>query len=304
MGAADPYPVKPIRVVQPFAPGGGVDAIARILQPKLAEALGQQLVMDYRPGAGGNISAELVAKSPPDGYTLSLGFSTVLTVNKSMYDRVNFDPIADFAPITQLVAGQYILIVHPSMPVRSIKDLITLAKAKPGSINYASAGIGSPQHLGGELLKRQAGIDIVHIAYKGGGPAAAATLAGEAQVVFGSVAASQAHLKSGRLRPVAMSGLRRSALMPELPTLNESGLTGFNVSNWHSFVAPAGTPRAVINRIHAESVKVLRMPEVAKPINNLGYEVTGTTPEELAEIIRSESAMWAKVIKDAKIRAE
>ncbi|MBI2227206.1 MAG: tripartite tricarboxylate transporter substrate binding protein [Betaproteobacteria bacterium] len=298
------YPAKPIRLVQPFPPGGGTDAVARILQPKLSEALGQPLVMDHRPGAAGSIAGEIVAKSAPDGYTLFMGYSTVMTTNKSLYSKLAFDPLADFAPITQLMTSQFVLIVHPSVPAKSVGELVAFAKAKPGNLNYASAGIGSPLHLAAELFKSRAGINIVHVAYKGGGPAATAVLAGETQLLFGSIAASLQHVKTGRLRALAVTGLKRSPLAPELPTLDESGFPGYNVTAWHSFVAPAGTPRAIIARIRAETVKVLHLPDIVTLINNIGYEPTGTTPEQLAEIIRTESAMWAKVIKDANIRAE
>lgn len=303
-GGEHGYPTKPIRLVHPFPPGGGTDAMARILQPKLSEALGQPLVMDHRPGAAGSIAGEIVAKSTPDGYTLLMGFSTVMTTNKSLYSKLAFDPLKDFAPITHLATSQYLLIVHPSVPANSVGELVALAKARPRSLNYASAGIGSPLHLAAELFKSRAGIDMVHVAYKGGGPAAIAVLAGETQVVFGSVAASLQHVKTGRLRALAVTGLKRSLLAPGLPTLDASGFAGFNVTAWHSFVAAAGTPQDIIARLHDESVKVLRLPEIVQLINNIGYEPTGTKPEQLAEIIRTESALWAKVIKDANIRAE
>ncbi len=302
--AAQTYPNKPIRVVLPFPPGGGTDALARIIGPKLSEGLGQSLVIDNRPGAAGNIAAEIVARSAPDGYTLYMGFSTVLTTSKSLYSKLAFDPIRDFAPITQLATAQYILVLHPLVPAKSVNELIALAKAKPGSLNYASSGVGSPLHLAAELFKSRAGIDMVHVAYKGGGPAAAAVLGGETQVLFGSVASSLPHVKTGRLRALAVTGLKRSPLAPELPTLDESGFAGFNVTAWDSFVAPAGTTRSIIARVHAETVKVLRLPGIRELINNVGYEPTGTTPEQLAEIIRTETAIWAKVIKDAGIKPE
>ena len=302
--AAQTFPDKPIRLVLPFPPGGGTDALARILGPKLGEGLGQSLVIDNRPGAAGNIAAEIVAKSAPDGYTLYMGFSTVLTTSKSLYSKLAFDPIHDFAPITQLATAQYILVLHPSVPAKSVAELIALAKAKPGSLNYASSGVGSPLHLAAELFKSRVGIDLVHVAYKGGGPAATSVLAGETQVLFGSVASSLPHVKTGRLRAVAVTGLKRAPLAPDLPTLDESGLRGFNVTAWDSFVAPAGTPRAVIARVHAETIKVLRVPEIQALINNIGYEPTGTTPEQLAAIIHAETATWAKVIKDANIHAD
>ena len=302
--AGQAFPTKSIRLVLPFAPGGGTDALARIIGPKLGEEMGQVFVIDNRPGAAGNIAADIVAKSAPDGYTVFLG-SSMLTTNKSLFSKLSFDPVRDFDPVTHLGTGQYFLVVHPAVPVKNVTELIALAKSKPGGLNYASPGIGVAAHLAAELLKIRAGIDRVHIAYKGGGPAATAVLAGEAQVWFGTVASSLSFVKAGRLRPLAVTSLQRSALAPEVPTLDESGLKGFNVTTWDCFVVPAGTPPAVIARLHGETVKVLRMPDVRERIISVvGYEPTGTTPAQLAEFLRTETAMWAKVIKDANIRAD
>lgn len=301
---AQSYPTKPIRFVLPFPPGGGTDALARIITPSLAERLGQPIVIDNRPGAAGNISADIVAKSAPDGYNLLMGFSTVLTTSKSLYAKLPFDPERDFAPITQLATAQYILVVHPSVPAKTIAEFIVLARAKPGTLNYASSGVGGPLHLSAELFKARAGIDLVHVAYKGGGPAATAVIAGEVQLIFGSVASSLQHIRSGRLRALAVTGSRRSPLAPELPTIAESGFPGFNVIAWDSLLAPKDTAHGIITRIYTEISHVLKSPEVRELINNIGYEPTGTTPAELAAIIRSESATWAKVIRDANIRAE
>ncbi|OGA46789.1 MAG: hypothetical protein A3G24_22715 [Betaproteobacteria bacterium RIFCSPLOWO2_12_FULL_62_13] len=298
------YPTKPIRLVLPYPPGGGVDAVARIMVPKLTETLGQQVIVDNRGGAGGNIAAEIVAKSTPDGYTLFLGFSSVMTVNKGLYANLPFDPVKDFEPIIQLVTSQYVLAVHPSVPARSVAELVKLAKSKPRALNYASSGIGGPLHLAGELLKARAGIDMVHVPYKGGGPAAAAVVIGEAQVIFGSLASTLAYLKAGKLRALAVTGLKRSPLAPDLPTIDEAGYPKYSVTAWHSYVAPSGTPREVVNRIHGAAVGVLRVPEIVKAVNNVGYEVTATTPEQLAQIIRTESETWSKVIKTANIRAQ
>ena len=302
--ATQPYPTKPLRFVLPFPPGGGTDALARIIGPRLHDALGQPIVIDNRPGATGNIAAEIVAKAAPDGYTLALTFANILTVNKTLYPKVPFDPLRDFAPITQLGTAQFILAVHPSVAAKSVGELVALAKTKPRSLHYASSGIGGPLHLAAELFKAQAGVDVVHVAYKGGGPAATAVLGGEAQMIFGSVASTMPHVKGGRLRALATTGLKRSALAPELPTLDESGFPGFNVTGWDAILAPAGTPRAIVERVHAETVKVLRQTEVRALFMNVGYEPTGNTPEELAKIIRAETAVWAKVIRDANIRAE
>jgi tripartite-type tricarboxylate transporter receptor subunit TctC len=300
---AQPYPTKPIRIVLPFAPGGSSDALARILAPRLGEALAQSLVIDNRGGAGGNLAADIVAKSAPDGYTLLMG-STMLTTNHALYAKLNYDPARDFAPITHLATGQYLLLAHPSLPAKNVPDLIALAKAKPGALSYASSGIGGASHLAGELLKRGAGIDMAHIPYKGGGPAALAVLSNETPLLFGTIASSLGHVKSGRLKALAVSSLKRSSFAPEVPTIDESGVRGFNVTTWDSFVAPAQTPKPVIVRIYNETAKVLRMPDVRELIRNIGYEPTGTTPEEFAEFLRSETVVWTKVIKDANIRAD
>ena len=298
------YPEKSIRILVPFPPGGGNDALIRSITPKLSESLGQAIVVDNRGGAGGNIAAEATAKANPDGYTLLMGFSTVLTTNKSLYKNVGFDPVKDFAPITQLATAQYLLVVHPSVAARDVKQLVALAKAKPGSLSYASSGVGTPLHLAAELFKRQAGVDIVHIAYKGGGPAAIAMLSGEAQLAFSSMAAAMGHVQTGKLRALGVTSLKRSSLAPDVPTLDESGFKGFNVTAWGSLVAPAGTPRPVINLLNEKTNAVLRLPEIRTLVGNVGYDATGTTPEQLGQLIRSESETWAQVIKDANIRAD
>ena len=301
---AQSYPQKPIRVLIPFPPGGGNDALMRVITPKLSDALGQLLVLDNRAGAGGNIAAETTAKSAPDGYTLLMGFSPILTINQSLYRKVGFDPIRDFAPITQLATAQYILVINPQVPAKNVADLVALAKSRPGSLNYGSAGIGTPLHLAAELFKRRADIDIVHISYKGGGPATIALLSGEAQMMFSSMASALPQIRSGKLKALAVTGLKLSQLAPDLPTMDESGFPGFNVTAWGSLVAPAGTPRDIVDKLNEKTIKVLRMPEMREAINNVGYEPTGTTPAQLAEMIRTESAIWAKVIKDAKIQAD
>ena len=298
------WPTKPIRMLLPFPPGGGTDAVARMLSPRLSEATGQQWVIDNRGGAAGNIAAELAARSAPDGHTVLMGFSTLMTVNKSLYPKAQFDPVKDFSPVTHMAVSQYLLTVHPAVAAKSITDLVALAKAKPGALNYASAGVASPLHLSGELFRSRAAVNIVHIAYKGGGPAVAAVLAGEAQMVFGSVTASMPLVRAGKLRALAVTGLARSNLAPELPTLHESGFPSFNVTAWQSMVVPAGTPREIVTRMHGEIIKALATPEVTRLFHNIGYEITGTTPEKLADIIRDESRLWAQVIREAKIQPE
>ena len=302
-GVAADYPGRPIRVLVPFAPGGGADTLARIITPRLTESMGQQWVVDNRGGAGGNIAAETVVRAAPDGYTVFMGFSTVLTVNPSLY-KLSFNMASDLQPVTLLATAQYILVLHPGVQAGSVKELIALAKQKPKSLNYASAGVGSPLHLAGELFQRRAGVQMVHIPYKGGGPAAAAVLAGEAQVIFGSVASSMPHVKSGRLRSLATTGLKRSKVAPDLPTMAEAGFPGFDVSTWYSFMVPAGTPPPIVKRLHDEAVKVLQRPDVQQVLAGQGLEVETSTPQELAARIKTETKTWAEVIQAAGIKAE
>ena len=297
------YPDKPIRMVLPFPPGGGTDSLARVILPRMSQALGQPLVIDNRAGAGGVLAAEIVARSAPDGYTLFMGSSTGVTAAPSLY-KLPYDSIRDFAPITQFATAAFSLSVHPSLAATTVGQLVALAKAKPGSLNYASGGIGSPLHLSAELFKSRAGVNIVHIAYKGGVPAATAVLAGEAHMIFGSFASTLAQVRAGRLRALAVTSLTRSSLMPDLPTMVESGFPGFNVQAWNSLEAPAGTPVLIIRRLHGETVKALQLPDVLDLMSKIGYAPAITTPEQYAEIKRAETAMWAKVIKDAHIRGE
>jgi len=302
-GHAQTYPDKPIRMVLPFPPGGGTDSLARIILPRMGQAMGQVFVIDNRAGAAGNLAGETVARSAPDGYTLLMASSTGVTAAQSLY-KLPYDPVRDLVPITQFATAPFILAVHPSVQAKSVSELVALAKAKPGSLNYASGGIGSPLHLSAELFRSRAGVEIVHVAYKGGVPAAMAVLAGEAQIIFGSVAASLPQIRVGKLRALALTALKRSPLMPELPTLDESGFAGYNVQAWAAFDAPAGTPRNIVRRVHDETLKAMRAPDIIELMNKIGYAPTGTTPEQYGEIKRTEAAMWAKVIKDANIRAE
>jgi tripartite-type tricarboxylate transporter receptor subunit TctC len=303
LAAAQAFPAKPIRIVIPFAPGGVSDGLVRILGPRLSEALGQPVVIDNRGGAGGNIAAEIVVRSNPDGHTIFLG-STLLTTNGSLYRKLSYDPAADFAPVSHLATAPYLLMAHPSLGVGNAAELIALAKAKPEGLNYASSGIGSASHLAGELFRIRAGVKLSHIPYKGGALAAIAVSSGEAPLFFGTVASSIAHVRSGRLKAIAVSGLKRSPFAPDIPTLAETALPGFDVTTWDGFVVPARTPTAAISRLHAETVKALAMPAVREASNNIGYEPTGTTPEQMAQFLRAETALWSKVIRDAGIRAD
>lgn len=297
------YPDKPIRMVLPFPTGGGTDSLARVILPRMSQALGQQIVIDNRAGAGGILAGEIVARAAPDGYTLFMPSSTGITATPSLY-KLSFDPIRDFAPITHFATAAFVLAVHPSVAANSVSQLVALAKAKPGGLHYASGGIGSPLHLNAELFKRRAGLNIVHVAYKGGVPAATAVLAGEAQIIFGSFAASLAQVRANRLRALAVTSPVRVPLLPDVPTLAESGFPGFNVQAWNGFDAPAITPKFIIQRLHGETLKALKLPEVLDLMSKIGYSPTGTTPEQYTEIKRSETAMWAKLIKEANIRGE
>lgn len=301
--AGEAYPTRPIRLVLPFAPGGGSDAIARVIAPRLYEALGQQWVIDNRGGAAGNIASEIVARAAPDGHTVFLGFSTVLTVNPLLY-KLPFDFERDLVPVIMLTSGQYMLVVHPSVKAESLAEFVNLAKARPNALNYASAGMGTPLNLAAELFKSRAGITMTHVAYKGGGPAAAAVLAGEVQVLFASLPSSLPHVRSGRLKALAVTGPARSPAMPDLPTIAESGFPGYQVTSWYGFLVPARAPAHVANRLHDEAAKVMQLPDVREQITRQGLEVSVRGPREFAARIREETALWAKVIKTAGIKLE
>jgi tripartite-type tricarboxylate transporter receptor subunit TctC len=301
--ADDVYPSHPVRLLVPFAPGGGADALSRIITPKLHDALGQAWVVDNRGGAAGNIAAETVAKAAPDGYTVLMGFSTVLTVNPSLY-KLPYSVTRDLQPVTLLATAQYILVVHPSVAASTLKEFIALAKQKPGSLNYASAGVGSPLHLAAELFKKRAGINMVHLVYKGGGPAATAVLSGEAQVLFASVASSVPQVKAGKLKALATTGTKRSKVAPDLPTIAESGFPGFDVSSWYALLVPAGTSPAIVNRIRGAAMKAVELPDVQEAMSRQGLDVETSTPQELAARMKAETAVWAGVIKEAGIKAE
>ena len=297
------YPTRPVRLLVPFAPGGGADTLARIIRPKWDDALGQPWVVDNRGGAAGNIAAETVARAAPDGHTVFMGFNTVLTVNPSLY-KLSYSAAKDFQPVTLLATAQYILVLHPGVQAATLNEFIALAKQKPGSLNYSSAGVGSPLHLAAELFKKRAGISMVHLAYKGGGPAAAAVLAGEAQVLFGSVASSLPQVKAGRLKALATTGTKRSRVAPELPTIAESGFPGFDVSSWYALLVPAGTSPAIVNRLRGAAMKAVELPDVQEAMSRQGLDVETSTPQELAARIKAETAVWAGVIREAGIKAE
>ena len=303
LASAQTYPQKPIRFILPFPPGGGTDTLGRIVGQKLGESLGQQVVIDNRPGAGANIGAELAAKSPPDGYTIFMG-NVAHTINESLYSKLNYDLVRDFAPVTMLGLTANIVVVHPSVPAKSLKELIALAKARPGELNYASSGSGSSSHLAGELFKNMAHINMTHIPYKGGGPAVVNLISGEASVGFATMPSALPHVKAGKLRALAVTTSQRSQAAPDLPTVAEAGVPGYEASTWYCLLLPAGTPHDIVARLNTEMVKVLGHADVKNRLTGLGYEITTTTPEQLAAHIRSEIAKWGKVVKATGIHVD
>lgn len=302
--AAQSYPDKPIRMVSPYAAGGGSDTLARILGQKLFEAWGQPVVVDNRPGGGGIIGAETVARATADGYTLLVTPSAVLTINPHLYSSLRYDTFKDFAPVTMATNSPYFLVVHPKIPAANVKELIAYAKANPSKLNYSSSGSGSSTHLAGVLFNNMAGVDIVHIPYKGAAPAIVDLLAGNIQMRFSSVVPVLPHVKSGRLRGIAISSMKRYGPLPDMPTISESGLPGYVVESFYAVVAPAGTPRAIIARLNAELVRNLKSPEVAAHMAADGAEVIGSTPDELATALRDDYARWAKPVRDSGARVD
>jgi len=297
------YPTKPVRLIIPFAPGGGTDLTGRAIAQKLTEALGQTFVADNRAGANGTIGADLAAKAPPDGYTISM-ISSSHSVNPSLMKRLPYDLVTDLAPITQATTQPYALVVHPSVPAKSVKDLIALAKAKPGTINYGSSGTGGLSHLSGALFSHLAGIDINHVPYKGGSPALTDVIAGQIQMLFSTILQAHAHLNSGRLRPLAVTTAKRSRAMPDLPTMAEAGVKGYEVAGWYGVVAPARTPKPIVTRLNQEIVRALRLPDVGEKMSADGSEPVGSTPEQFGAHIKAEVAKWRDLIQKTGIRAD
>jgi tripartite-type tricarboxylate transporter receptor subunit TctC len=297
------YPSHPIRLIVPFPPGGSNDIVARMVAIQLGERLGQQVVIDNRGGAGGVLGTDLAAKSPPDGYTLLL-ISVAYAFGPALYKNLPYDPERAFAPVGILGSGAAALTVHPSLPVNTVRELIALAKAKPGALNYASAGVGSLQHLACALFMIQAGIDVVHVPYKGGGPAMADVIAGQAQIVMPSLIQVVPHIKSGRLRVLGTSGTRRSAVLPDVPTIAEAGVPGYEAHNWWGLLAPAGTPAPVIEKLHSDLTRVLASRETEKRFETEGAEVVRMTPAEFGEFISAELVKWSRVAREVGIKAE
>jgi tripartite-type tricarboxylate transporter receptor subunit TctC len=302
LASAQQYPTKPVHIIVPFAPGGGSDFIGRFIAQKLSERLGQQFIVDNRPGAGGNLGAELALKSPPDGYTLLL-ISGSYTVNPSLY-KLAFDSGNDISPIIQLSQGPFVVAVHPSVPVKTLKELIDLAKKQPDKLSYASAGQGSIVHLASELFLDMAKIKIVHVPYKGTGPALNDAIAGNVQLIFGSVSTSLQHIKSGRLRGLAVTTSRRISAAPELPTVAEAGIPGYEVILWHGLVGPKGIPKAIVDRLNGEAGQILKSKAMEDLLAADGVTPAGGTPEQFQALIKSDIERWHKVVERAGIKVE
>lgn len=301
---AQDFPVKPIRLVDGYAPGGGTDVIARLMSAKLAELLGQSVVVENRPGATGTIGAATVVRAPPDGYTLLVGLSSTIAVSPSLLAKLPYDTLRDLVAVAQVVTFPNVLVVHPSVPTRNLKDLIALAKARPNTLNYASGGLGTSNHLAGELLKSMAKVSIAHVPYKGGGPAVIAILGGEVDMLFATMPSATGFVRNGRLRPLAVTGPQRSAALPDVPTMIESGLPGFEVVSWMGMLAPAATPREVIVKLNTAINAVMGNADVRARIAEQASDVVTGTPEQFAALIRRDTERWAKVIREAGIKSE
>ena len=300
--AADDYPTRPIRMIVGFAPGGGTDLTARPIAQKLSELLKQQVIVENRPGAAGNIATEQVARAAPDGYTLLMGTIAALAINPSLYGNLKYDPETDFAPVIQVVDATNVLVLHPSVRADSVRELIALAKLK--SLSAGSSGIGATGHLSIELFNLMAGVKLVHVPYKGGGPAMGDLVGGQVQLIFATTASAIPQIKAGRIKGIAVTTARRSALMPDLPTLSEAGLPGFDANNWYGIVAPARTPRAIIDLLNAEVTKILGMPDVKATLFNQGLDPAPGSPEQFGAYIRSERIKWARVIRESGAKPE
>jgi tripartite-type tricarboxylate transporter receptor subunit TctC len=298
-GAA--YPTKPIRFLIGSAPGGGLDITARIVGPKLAGVFGQQIVVDNRPGAAGSLAAAILAKAAPDGYTLLLGAIGNLAVNVSIYRGLDYHPLKDFSPVTFAVSQSNVLVVHPSVPAKTVQELIDLARAQPGKLTYGSSGSGNAGHLAGELFKSMARVDLIHVPYKGGAPAMLDLVAGQIQAVFSSAPTAVPQIKAAKIKALAVTTARRSALLPDLPTIAESGLPGYETDNWYGVVVTAGTPRSIINRLNAEVVRALNLPDVKEALFKLGLETAPGTPQDFGAYMKAEYTKWAKVVGGTKV---
>jgi tripartite-type tricarboxylate transporter receptor subunit TctC len=295
--SAQAYPTKPVSLLIAFPPGGPSDVLSRVVGKKLEQILGQPFIMDNRPGAGGNIAAEAAAHAAADGYTILMGNNSILATNAALYKKVNFDAERDFAPISLIGAQANILVVNPDMPVKSLAELIALLRATPGKFNYASSGHGTAAHLAAELFKAEAKVAITHVPYKGGAPALQDVIAGHVHMIFATAASVVPHIKSGKVRALAVTPIRRTAVFPDLATIDELGLKGFDATTWHGLVAPAKTPREIVLRLHKATVEALNDPAVRKSLTDLGVDIVGNTPEEFAAYIKAEIPKWTAIVK-------
>ena len=303
LAAAGEFPSKPVRIISPYPPGGGNDIISRTIAENLTQEWGQNVIVENRAGAGGNVGTDIAAKSPPDGYTMVMG-SLSHAINASLYSKLPFDPVGDFAPITLIASGSYVLVAHPSLPAKDVKSLVALAKSRPGQINYGSAGNGSGGHLGMELFKLMSGTDIVHVPYKGTAPAMMETVGGQVSLDMDNMLALLPQIKADRLRALAVTSLKRSPLLPQVATMDESGYRGFEVSPWFGTLAPAGTPREIVARISRDTAKILKLPKVRERLLSQGAEPVGNTPDEFLQYLKGEVAKWAKVVKATGARVD
>src|SRR5450759_1585977 len=301
---AQSYPDKPIRCIVPFPPGGGTDLVARAIAPKLMETGGIQLIVDNRPGGGTVVGAELAARAAPDGYTIFMGTNTSHAINPNLYPKLPYDAVRDFQPITKIASIPYMLVVHPSLPVRTVKDLVALAKARPGQLNFASSGNGTPGQLAGVMLNEAAGIEMVHIPYKGSAPALTALVSGETQLIFSSLTSTLPLVKSGRLRAIAMTSAKRSPINPNMPTIAESGYPGFEAITWYGLFLPAGAPPAIVARLNTEFVKVLSANDFKAWLMDQGADATPGTPDEFAAFVKSEIARYAPLVRKSGMRPD
>ena len=301
---AQHYPSKPVRIIIPFPPGGNTDIYARPVAAKMGEIYGHQMVVDNRPGAGGSIGADVVAKSPPDGYTMVTAVTGTMAINQFLYRKLPFDPDKDFAPVTQVGSLPLILVVHPSLPAKNVREFIAMAKAKPGQLNYGSSGVGTATHMTTELFKSMAGVDLVHIPYKGSGQVMGDVIGGQLALIFDQIVSSLPHVQGGKLRMLAITSAKRFPSLPDLPTIAESGVPGYESISWAGVAVPAGTPKEIIARLHAEIVKVLAAPDIRERFLRDGIETIGSTPEQFTEHIRRERIKWAKVVKDSGAKAD
>jgi tripartite-type tricarboxylate transporter receptor subunit TctC len=296
------YPAKPVRIIVPFAPAGSTDITARVVAQKLTDGWRQQVIVDNRAGAGGNIGAEAVAKSAPDGYTLLLATTGVMAINHRLYRNLSYDALRDFAPVTQIGALPLILIIHPSLPAKSVKDLVAMGKAKPGELSYASSGVGSATHMTSELFRMMAGVDIVHIPYKGSGQAMVDLISGQVGMAFDQITSSLPHVESGKLRALAVTSAKRFPSVPQLPTVAEAGIRGYESVSWNGIAAPLGTPRDIISRVQEQVARALQAADIKERFFKDGIEGVGSTPEQFAAHIRSERAKWENVVDSAGIK--